>query len=63
MLKLGWGTTDFSGPTSDILQKVTVSVFTNLQCSKTYPHITTDEICTYAKGKDSCQVNFFLNYD
>ncbi|KOX72962.1 Venom serine protease 34 [Melipona quadrifasciata] len=54
---LGWGTTDFGGPPSDILQKVTVSVLTNQQCSKIYPNVTTNQICTYAKGKDSCQMD------
>ncbi|KAK9309603.1 hypothetical protein QLX08_000821 [Tetragonisca angustula] len=54
---LGWGTTDFGGPPSDILQKVTLSVLTNQQCSKTYPNITRNQICTYAEGKDSCQMD------
>lgn len=54
---LGWGTTDFGGPPSDILQKVTVSVLTNQQCSKIYPNVTTNQICTYAEGKDSCQMD------
>ncbi|CAD1476422.1 unnamed protein product, partial [Heterotrigona itama] len=56
-LQTGWGTTDFGGPTSDILQKVTVSVLTNQQCSKTYPNVTTNQICTYAEDKDSCQMD------
>lgn len=55
--KQGWGTTSFGGPPSDILQKVTVSVLTNLQCTKFYPDLTPQQMCTYAKDKDACQVN------
>lgn len=56
MWRSGWGTTSFGGPPSDILQKVTVSVLTNLQCSKFYPDLTPQQICTYAEDKDACQV-------
>ncbi|XP_029036053.2 venom serine protease 34-like isoform X1 [Osmia bicornis bicornis] len=52
---LGWGSTSFGGSTSDILQKVTLSVLTNLQCSQIYSNITRDLICTYGEDKDSCQ--------
>ncbi|XP_003402441.1 venom serine protease 34 [Bombus terrestris] len=54
---LGWGTTDYGGPTSDILQKVTLSVLSYLQCSENYENITSDQICTYAENKDSCQMD------
>ncbi|CAK9830266.1 Venom serine protease 34 [Anthophora retusa] len=54
---LGWGSTDFGGAPSDILQKVTLSVLTNLQCSRFYGNVTADQICTYADGKDSCQMD------
>lgn len=54
---LGWGTTSFGGPPSDILQKVTVSVLTNLQCTKFYPDLTPQQMCTYAKDKDACQMD------
>ncbi|KOC70082.1 Venom serine protease 34, partial [Habropoda laboriosa] len=54
---LGWGSTEFGGAPSDILQKVTLSVLTHLQCSKFYGNVSTDQICTYAEGKDSCQMD------
>ncbi|XP_053980748.1 venom serine protease 34-like [Hylaeus volcanicus] len=56
---LGWGSTDFGGPPSSTLQKVTVSVITNLECSAIYPtiNINRDTICTYGKGKDGCQMD------
>ncbi|XP_076765754.1 venom serine protease 34 isoform X2 [Xylocopa sonorina] len=54
---LGWGSTDFAEAPSNVLLKVTVSVITNLQCSKSYRDITSDQVCTYTKGKDSCQMD------
>ncbi|XP_076175096.1 venom serine protease 34 [Ptiloglossa arizonensis] len=54
---LGWGTTEYTGPTADVLQKVTVSVITNLECSKTYNQLTSDNLCTYSEGKDACQMD------
>ncbi|CAK9795048.1 Venom serine protease 34 [Anthophora quadrimaculata] len=54
---LGWGSTDFGGAPSDTLQKVTLSVLTHLQCSRFYGNVTADQICTYADGKDSCQMD------
>ncbi|XP_017756045.1 PREDICTED: venom serine protease 34-like [Eufriesea mexicana] len=54
---LGWGSTDFGSPTSDVLQKVTLYVLTNLQCSKRIANISPQEICTYGEGKDACQMD------
>ncbi|XP_076628671.1 venom serine protease 34 [Colletes latitarsis] len=54
---LGWGTTEFAGPPSDTLQKATLSVLTNLECSESYKNLTSDQFCTYAEGKDDCQMD------
>ncbi|KAJ8963445.1 hypothetical protein NQ318_018925 [Aromia moschata] len=53
---LGWGLKEFSGPTSDILQKVNLTVEPSNECMTQYPdRVTANQICTYAPGKDSCQ--------
>ncbi|XP_017877743.1 venom serine protease 34-like [Ceratina calcarata] len=54
---LGWGLTEFGGPKATVLQKVVLSVITNLMCSRSYPQISTEQLCTYAPGKDSCQMD------
>ncbi|XP_078037748.1 venom serine protease 34 [Augochlora pura] len=51
---LGWGSTEYGGEPSTTLQKVTLNVETNLQCRKSYPDVTKNEICTYTKDKDTC---------
>ncbi|XP_003700816.2 venom serine protease 34-like isoform X1 [Megachile rotundata] len=52
---LGWGSREFGQGPSDTLQKVTLSIWTNLECSKVYPNVTRASLCTYGKGKDACQ--------
>jgi len=52
---LGWGTMEFAGETSNTLQKVKLSVTTNLICKKFYPDLQYRQICTFAEGKDACQ--------
>lgn len=53
----GWGTTEFSGPKSDTLQAVNLSVVPVARCAGELPDnvITTSQICTFAPGKDACQ--------
>lgn len=56
-LHLGWGTTEFSGPKSDTLQAVNLSVVSNAQCAQDLSDnvIVQSQICTFAPGKDACQ--------
>ncbi|CAG9864067.1 unnamed protein product [Phyllotreta striolata] len=54
---LGYGQTFFNGPTSDMVQKASVSVISNQQCQVSYPNnqIIQGQMCTYTSGKDACQ--------
>lgn len=52
---LGWGTTSFAGAKSEVLMKVNLHVITNHECVKFQPKASEKQICTYEKGKDSCQ--------
>lgn len=54
---LGWGTTEFSGPKSDTLQAVNLTVIPTTQCKSDLPDnvISSNQICTFAPGKDACQ--------
>lgn len=56
----GWGTTEFAGPVSNILQKVDVSVYSLLKCQSLLKSVTSNHICTTAKGKDACQVTHHI---
>lgn len=54
---LGWGQTEFTGPKSDVLQKVSLQVTDIDYCASMHPTmlINFNQICTYAPGKDTCQ--------
>ncbi|XP_063865455.1 proclotting enzyme-like isoform X2 [Scylla paramamosain] len=56
---IGWGTIHFSGPVSSVLLEVTVPVWTNEECTASYPdrNITQRQMCAGGRegGKDSCQ--------
>lgn len=65
---LGWGVVNTRGEASSILREVDVSVMTNEECIQINGttiynnmhfsmsgHITPNMMCTFAKGKDSCQ--------
>ncbi|XP_050312534.1 venom serine protease 34-like [Anthonomus grandis grandis] len=53
---LGWGQTEFSGPSSDVLLEATLQVLSNEDCAnETGDTILDSELCTYADGKDACQ--------
>ncbi|XP_031845098.1 venom serine protease 34 [Nomia melanderi] len=54
---LGWGAVEYAGEPSTTLQKVTLSVQTNLQCQKNYPGVSVNQLCTYAPDKDSCAMD------
>ncbi|KAG5895347.1 hypothetical protein JTB14_003144 [Gonioctena quinquepunctata] len=54
---LGWGQIFYTGPPSEVLQKVDLTVTSNSICAKENSNsvITADNICTYAPNKDACQ--------
>lgn len=54
---LGWGLLAFGGRKSNTLQKVNLNVINLMQCKYYYPKVTDNNICTYAPGKDSCQMD------
>nr|CAI5866305.1 unnamed protein product [Callosobruchus analis] len=54
---LGWGTLEFGGQQSDVLQKANVNVTSNKECSASYHKVIPEEICTYSRGKDACQMD------
>ncbi|XP_015436876.1 PREDICTED: venom serine protease 34-like [Dufourea novaeangliae] len=54
---LGWGSLEYGGGPSTVLQKVTLNVETNLACRKNYPEVSNNQICTYTKNKDSCSMD------
>lgn len=60
---VGWGTTSYGGSASHTLQKVTLQVISNADCSRYYGNrISIGLMCTYMPNRDACQVlNFFLN--
>ncbi|XP_075985634.1 venom serine protease-like isoform X2 [Anticarsia gemmatalis] len=52
---LGWGTLEPGGPDSKVLRKVDVGVMSQTQCRYQVPTLTDRQICTFTRGKDSCQ--------
>ncbi|KAF5301217.1 hypothetical protein FQA39_LY10803 [Lamprigera yunnana] len=54
---LGWGTTEFTGPKSDVLQKVNLTVVSTDMCMQELPStkIFNSFLCTYGDEKDTCQ--------
>lgn len=52
----GWGTTEFGGPMSKKLQKVTLDVTPQSRCKADYPYSDSTMLCTYTLDKDTCQV-------
>ncbi|XP_060536206.1 ovochymase-1-like [Cylas formicarius] len=53
---LGWGSVEFSGPTSDVLLEASLTVISNQECSQAQnENIGSDQVCTYAPGRDACQ--------
>lgn len=49
----GWGMTEFGGPLSKTLQKVTLDVIPNANCPDA---ASLKQMCTYTPNKDTCQV-------
>ncbi|XP_011263108.2 venom serine protease 34 isoform X1 [Camponotus floridanus] len=54
---LGWGLLEFAGAKSTTLQKVKLNVISPTKCKDYYPELTNSSICTYSRGKDSCQMD------
>jgi len=52
---LGWGTLEFAGATSNVLQKVKLEVRPISRCQQIFPDVTNNQLCTYTQGKDACQ--------
>ncbi|XP_044010210.1 venom serine protease 34-like [Aphidius gifuensis] len=53
----GWGTTSFANAPSSVLQSTEVSVLTNKECTDSFPQIQYTQMCTYARNRDSCQMD------
>uniref|UniRef100_A0A0C9RIF5 SP34_0 protein n=1 Tax=Fopius arisanus TaxID=64838 RepID=A0A0C9RIF5_9HYME len=52
---LGWGSLQFGMRQSDTLQKIQVAVLTPADCQRARPRTNSNQMCTLAQGKDSCQ--------
>ncbi len=53
---IGWGTTSYGGPTSNVLMETVINLWTEQECKSVYPNYFTDQmICAASIGKDSCQ--------
>lgn len=50
----GWGATEFGGPSSAKLQKVSLNVMTEASCKTQLTNINTRKMCTYTANKDTC---------
>lgn len=57
----GWGTLNFGGPVSSVLQEAQVRVWSNTECSLNYGKldrtIADSMLCASDPGKDACQVS------
>lgn len=57
---VGWGTTEFSGPTADILQEIKVPIWSEDECRSAFVQpISARQFCAAGRngGLDSCQVS------
>ncbi|XP_017774228.1 PREDICTED: venom serine protease 34-like [Nicrophorus vespilloides] len=52
---LGWGTTEFSGPVSDVLLKANVTVYSNTDCRHSIIDLLPNQMCTSTYKTDACQ--------
>lgn len=51
----GWGTLEFAGFKSNILQKVQLTVTSQAKCQDAVGYINNNNICTFTPDKDVCQ--------
>jgi len=47
---------EFSGAKSTTLREVNLDVISLAKCNVSYGYVSTNNICTYTRGKDACQV-------
>ncbi|XP_058461897.1 venom serine protease 34-like isoform X2 [Malaya genurostris] len=52
---VGWGSTDFGDPKSNVLLKVSLTVIDPSKCYATFKNYAITQICTFVPGKDTCQ--------
>jgi len=55
LVALGWGTTVFAGPSSNVLRKTSLQVISSTTCNTSYGDITSAKICTHSPNTDTCQ--------
>jgi hypothetical protein len=55
----GWGDTEEGGNASQVLLHAEKAIISNSQCQENYEDakITTQMMCAYLAGKDTCQVS------
>lgn len=58
---VGWDATGYGYPESKTLRKVGLNVISNAQCNNDYGTIQPSQLCTYTKGRDTCQVMNLLH--
>nr|XP_014290663.1 venom serine protease-like [Halyomorpha halys] len=56
---MGWGTTSFGGPTSEVLLKVILPVVSINRCVAAFNNTASSgkQVCTFAPEKDTCQMD------
>ncbi|KAL9702321.1 hypothetical protein quinque_005839 [Culex quinquefasciatus] len=52
---VGWGSTDFGYPKSNVPMKVDLPVVDPGRCNGSYSYFTSSQLCTWNDGKDTCQ--------
>ncbi|XP_055920944.1 venom serine protease-like [Eupeodes corollae] len=52
---VGWGTSEFAGPKSNVLQKARVNVVPNSICRNVYRNLQSTQVCTFFQNRDACQ--------
>lgn len=62
---IGWGSTFYGGPTSNVLKKVSLRAIPYNECRSYYNDVTYSQLCTLTARADACQViyrifNYFL---
>ncbi|XP_001861527.2 venom serine protease 34 [Culex quinquefasciatus] len=52
---VGWGSTDFGYPKSNVPMKVDLPVVDPGRCNGSYSYFSSSQLCTWNDGKDTCQ--------
>ncbi|XP_011876306.1 PREDICTED: venom serine protease-like isoform X2 [Vollenhovia emeryi] len=53
----GWGLIGFAEAKAEKLRKVDLNVISLAQCSKSFSYVNDKNMCTYTRGKDTCQMD------